>query len=156
MGWLVSWVNVGTKTYLSSGFEGLGLELQTGTNLIQNPNKTHLNKGFCMVGSGVYPKGALDTDICNIGGRLVSPYLMVVGSLPYGVVFFSYTELYTIHILHNTQMVQPFLTWWYWLKLFRSKGPNGWKMVDCDRGEWPLSVTLREKWYRRVKLFCVL
>lgn len=64
-----------------------------------NPNKTHLNKGFCMVGSGVYPKGALDTDICNTGGRLVSPYLTVVGSFPYGVVFFSYTELYTIHIL---------------------------------------------------------
>lgn len=106
----MSWVNVGTKTYLSSGFEGLGLELQTGINLIQNPNKTHLNKGFCMVGSGVYPKGALDTDICNIGGRLVSPYLMVVGSLPYGVVFFSYTELYTIHILqHSNGSTVPYL-----------------------------------------------
>lgn len=75
-----------------------------------NPNKTHLNKGFCMVGSGVYPKGALDTDICNTGGRLVSPYLTVVGSLPYGVVFFSYTELYTIHILqHSNGSTVPYL-----------------------------------------------
>lgn len=85
----MSWVNVGTKTYLSSGFEGLGL-----------------NKGFCMVGSGVYPKGALDTDICNIGGRLVSPYLMVVGSLPYGVVFFSYTELVISFVLVEVVPVQ--------------------------------------------------